>query len=322
MGENLPKLDELMKQPAVFMFLLFLAVAVLSYAVFGLFVRRYDNPLRQRLRGPERDDLATHTDKKQRGALPPIVERLSKAAARPLMPTQREDVSRLRRRLGFAGFYGTGAMHIFAGFRILLMLGGAGAGLLIGLWAESLFIGLWLACTIALLGLVLPNIWLGYRIRTRQRLLQESLPDALDLMVVCVEAGLTIDAAIQRVGQEIALAHPEISRELAMTHLETRIGVQRADALRNLGHRTGSASLQSLAAMLVQAERFGTSIGTALRVHADSLRVKRQHEAEERAAKTTVKLAFPVVLFIFPTVIAVLGGPAFILFFKSPLFDN
>ena len=103
--------------------------------------------------------------------------------------------------------------------------------------------------------------------------------------------------------------------------METRIGITRVEALRNLGFRTGSASLQSLAAMLVQAERFGTSIGQALRVHAESLRDKRRYAAEEQAAKTTVKLAFPVVLFIFPTVLVVLGGPAFILFYKSPLFQ-
>ena len=104
--------------------------------------------------------------------------------------------------------------------------------------------------------------------------------------------------------------------------METRIGISRIEALRNLGFRTGSASLQSLAAMLVQAERFGTSIGQALRVHAESLRDKRRYAAEEQAAKTTVKLAFPVVLFIFPTVLLVLGGPAFILFFKSPIFSQ
>jgi tight adherence protein C len=103
--------------------------------------------------------------------------------------------------------------------------------------------------------------------------------------------------------------------------METRVGVSRIEALRNLGIRTGCASIQSLSAMLVQAERFGTSIGTALRVHAESLRIKRQHAAEERAAKTTVKLAFPVVLFIFPTVVLVLGGPAFILFLQSALFN-
>jgi tight adherence protein C len=105
-------------------------------------------------------------------------------------------------------------------------------------------------------------------------------------------------------------------------HMETRVGVSRIDALRNLGQRTGCASLQSLAAMLVQTERFGTSIAQALRVHAESLRAKRQHSAEEQAAKTTVKLAFPVVLFIFPTLLVVLGGPGFIMFLKMPIFNR
>src|SRR5437016_3869869 len=113
---------------------------------------------------------------------------------------------------------------------------------------------------------------------------------ALDLMVVCVEAGLTLDASVQRVGNEIAMAHPDISREFGITHMETRVGLARVDALRNLGQRTGSPALQSLAAMLVQTERFGTSIAQALRVHAESLRVKRQFAAEENAAKASVKL--------------------------------
>lgn len=311
-----------MQQPALFTACLFGAVSVLSYAIFGLLMKRYDSPLRQRLRGPERDDAIPRPEQAKKSALPPIVERLSRAAGKPLLPKQREAMSRLRRRLGYAGFYSAPAVHIFAGFKIILMCAGVAAGVLIGFATESVGIGAWLVCSFGLLGLVIPNLWLGFRLRARQVVLQHSLPDALDLMVVCVEAGLTVDAALQRVGEEIALAHPEISRELAMTHMETRIGVARSDALRNLGQRTGCAALQSLAAMLVQAERFGTSIGTALRVHAESMRVKRQHEAEERAAKTTVKLAFPVVLFIFPTVIIVLGGPAFILFFKSPLFDN
>src|SRR5207244_3041127 len=140
--------------------------------------------------------------------------------------------------------------------------------------------------------------------------------------VVCVESGLTLDAALQRVGQEIALAHPDISKEFGITHMETRVGLSRVDALRNLGQRTGSASLQSLAAMLVQTERFGTSIAQALRVHAESLRVKRQFAAEEQAAKASVKLIFPVVLFIFPTLLSVLAGPAFILLFKSSIFTS
>ena len=171
-------------------------------------------------------------------------------------------------------------------------------------------------------GYIVPAFWLSGRIKRRRRSLDAALPDALDLMVVCVESGLTLDASIQRVGSEIALAHPDISREFGITHMETRVGLSRVDALRNLGQRTGCASLQSLAAMLVQTERFGTSIAQALRVHAESLRVRRQHAAEEQAAKTTVKLAFPIVLFIFPTLLMVLGAPAIILLLKSPMFNR
>jgi tight adherence protein C len=319
-------LTDMLDQRTIFVGCLFGAVSVLAYAIFGLLVRSDASRLRRRLRGPDgsgraADETATVASAK-RGGVSPLMDRITKAAAGPLMPKQREEQSRLRKRLGYAGVYSPAGMHIFVGSKIVLLCCGALAGLVIGSGADSAMLAIWLVCMLGVLGMALPGMWLSYRIRRRQSTLQASLPDALDLMVVCVEAGLTIDAAIQRVGQEIALAHPEIATELGITHMETRIGLSRVDALRNLGHRTGSAALQSLAAMLVQAERFGTSIGTALRVHAESLRVKRQHAAEEQAAKTTVKLAFPVVLFIFPTVVAVLGGPAFILFFKSPLFSG
>jgi tight adherence protein C len=135
------------------------------------------------------------------------------------------------------------------------------------------------------------------------------LPDALDLMVVCVEAGLTVDSAMQRVGQELGLAHPELSRELGIAHMETRVGLSRQEAMKNLGVRTGSSALQSLAAMLIQADRFGTSIASALRIHAESLRNSRQAAAEELAAKASVKMSFPLVLFIFPATFIVLAGP-------------
>ncbi|MGH7176448.1 MAG: type II secretion system F family protein [Tepidisphaeraceae bacterium] len=294
------------------------AATTLAYLLVAPLLRAGDNPLAQRLRG-----AGESRPPPSEGGIGPIMQRLSAAAAKPLLPKRRDEQSRLRKRLGFAGFYTNSAMHIFVGSKILIMAAGALGGFVAGLMVTEYFaLTVWMSAMCGLLGYMLPTIWLSLEIRRRQWALQTSLPDALDLMVVCVEAGLTIDAAIQRVGQEIALAHADISRELGITHMETRLGVSRIDALRNLGKRTGSAPLQSLAAMLVQAEKFGTSIGQALRVHADSLRVKRQHLAEEKAAKTTVKLAFPVVLFIFPTVIMVLGGPAFILLFKSPLFSG
>jgi tight adherence protein C len=138
-------------------------------------------------------------------------------------------------------------------------------------------------------------------------------------MVICVESGLTIDATLQRVGQELQLGQPILSRELGITHMESRIGVPRPEAFRNLGQRTGNPSVQALTAMLIQAERFGTSIAVALRIQAESLRIKRQYLAEEMAAKASVKMSFPLVLFVFPAVLIVLGGPMIIQFMESGL---
>jgi tight adherence protein C len=315
----MPQID-LLNQQQVFALLLFTAVFVMAWVLLGVLLKRDENPLKNRLKSPTRSIEVDDIPKE--GVFAPLVNRISRAAAAPLMPKQREEHSRLRKRLIFAGMYSNSAMHLFVGARIMLLLGGLAFGALVALSFKEPLLSISAAAFVGLLGFVLPLLWLSGRINKRRRKLESSLPDVLDLMVVCVEAGLTLDAAVQRVGHEISLAHPEISQELGITHMETRIGISRVDALRNLGHRTGSPSLQSLAAMLVQAERFGTSIAAALRVFADSLRTKRQYAAEEQAAKTTVKLAFPVVLFIFPTVLVVLGGPAFILFYRSPLFAN
>ncbi|CAN5460892.1 type II secretion system F family protein [soil metagenome] len=311
---------EVSAQQLAFAACLFGAVAMVGYVLVGLILKSDRDPLHERLRGGA--DSATMDARVRTAGVSPMVDRISKAVAKPLMPKDREEVSRVRRRFAHAGIYSTTAIHLFVLCKIILCGGAVALGILVGLVNRDPMIGAMVAAFGGLLGVVLPSMWLSMRIRRRQWALQSALPDALDLMVVCVEAGLTIDAAIQRVGHEIALAHPDISRELGITHMETRVGVARVDALRNLGIRTGCASIQSLSAMLVQAERFGTSIGTALRVHAESLRIKRQHAAEERAAKTTVKLAFPVVFFIFPTVIIVLGGPACILLVKSAWFSQ
>lgn len=315
-------LQSLTQQQLLFAACLFGAVTMAAYVVINLILKGDRDPLRERLQGGvNRLSVALEQPGRSSGALPPVMQPFIKAVAEPLMPKDREEVSRVRRRFAHAGIYSTAAIQLFVTCKIILCAGGVVLGVVVGLSKSDPLIGAVLGAFAAVIGLMMPGIWLSLRISRRQWALQSALPDALDLMVVCVEAGLTIDAAIQRVGHEIALAHPDISRELGITHMETRVGVTRVDALRNLGLRTGVSSIQSLSAMLVQAERFGTSIGQALRVHAESLRVKRQHAAEERAAKTTVKLAFPVVLFIFPTVVLTLGGPAFILFLKSALFN-
>jgi tight adherence protein C len=311
----------LTQQELMFGALLFATVSVLAYALSGLVFSR--DPVVKRLRSAEVLEGPTlRADRRPgREVVVPVVERIGHAAAKPFMPKSAAKQNTLRRKLMYAGYYSSSAMEMIVGVQVILLAGGLVSGYMIG----SIFGGLStyvFLYAFGVCGFFLPRLWLSRQIKLRRRAMDSALPDALDLLVVCVESGLTLDAAIQRVGQEIALAHPEISKEFGITNMETRVGVSRIDALRNLGQRTGCASLQSLAAMLVQTERFGTSIAQALRVHAESLRVKRQHSAEEQAAKTTVKLAFPVVLFIFPTLMVVLGGPAFILFFESPMFHK
>jgi tight adherence protein C len=162
----------------------------------------------------------------------------------------------------------------------------------------------------ATFGWLVPQYYVKRRIRKRQLELQRALPDTLDLLVVCVEAGLGLNQALVRVSSEIEHVSETMSEELMLTNLEIRAGTPRDESLRNLGERTGLGDLKSLTAMLVQTDRFGTSIATALRVHSDTMRVKRRQRAEEAAAKTTIKLVFPLVLFIFPAMFVVILGPA------------
>src|SRR5438552_12197355 len=196
-------------------------------------------------------------------------------------PKGREKQSKLRRQLGQAGIYSASATRLVAGAKALSLFAGLGVGYLAGQYFNNILLGVSLG---GLLGYVLPTFWLLQKIKNTKKQLNLSLPDALDLMVVCIEAGLTVDAAMQRVGTELSIAHPALSREFGIAHMETRVGLSRSEALRNLGQRTGAESVQALATMLIQADRFGTSIAQALRVHADSLRVQRQQAAEEMAA--------------------------------------
>src|SRR5688572_214925 len=311
----------LTQQELIFGILLFATAAVLAYSLSGLVFSK--DAVSRRLRSTEPSDPqhVVTPRRSSREVMVPVMERIGHAAARPFMPKTAAKQSSLRKQVMHAGFYSASGMELVVGVKVILLA----IGLLTGYFIGSSVGGRWVYVFIYMFGVagyLLPGLWLSSRIKSRRRSIDAALPDALDLLVVCVESGLTLDAAVQRVGQEIALAHPEISREFGITNMETRVGVSRIDALRNLGQRTGCASLQSLAAMLVQTERFGTSIAQALRVHADGLRIKRQHAAEEQAAKTTVKLAFPVVLFIFPTLLVVLGAPALILLINSPMFKK
>jgi len=162
------------------------------------------------------------------------------------------------------------------------------------------------------LGYLLPDMWLTWRVGSRQRKLRRGLPDALDLLVICVEAGLGLDQALLKVSQDMKISHPELSEELQFVNLEMRIGKTRIEALRELARRTGLDDIKALTAMLIQTERFGTSIAQSLRVYSDDMRIKRRQRAEEMSAKTSVKMVPPLVFFIFPALMVVILGPAMI----------
>jgi tight adherence protein C len=165
-------------------------------------------------------------------------------------------------------------------------------------------------------GWILPRFILEKRVAKRQEIIRLSLPDALDLMVVSVEAGLGLDQAIQHVGRELQQSHPQLSEELSLITLEMRAGKRRSDALRNLAERTGEPEVRKLVAILIQNDRFGTSMGESLRNHSDFLRVRRRQEAEERAGKVGVKLVFPIFFFILPSMMIVAAGPGLLQIFK------
>jgi tight adherence protein C len=235
------------------------------------------------------------------------LKRLGKVAPKSL-----SEMTKLQQRLVRSGFRGKEALPTFVGIRMGVAL------LFFVLAATPLFYrtSIPLALGIGGLGYILPGMVLARLEKRRQHKIQLSLPDALDLLVVSVEAGLGLDQAIQRVGEELAFAHRDLSDELRLINLELRAGKARAEALHNLAERTGVDDVASLVAMLVQTDKFGTSIAQSLRVHSDTLRTKRRQRAEEAAAKTGVKMVFPLVFCIFPAIFVVTVGPAAIKFIQ------
>ena len=172
---------------------------------------------------------------------------------------------------------------------------------------------------LVVLGFYLPNLWLKWRIAKRKEKILEGFPDALDLMVVCLEVGTGLDAAISRVGEEMKLNSKVLSEEFKLLSLELRAGKHRRDALKNLALRTDLEDVSELVTLLIQTDKFGTSVAQALRVHSDSMRIKRYQRAEEVATKLPVKLLFPLILFIFPSLFVILLGPAVIQIFRTLL---
>ena len=248
----------------------------------------------------------------------PVAEVIITEVVKPIvdfLPPSPKNVRRLRRRLMQAGYLGDNAVTIYravalTSFLLLPMLVTFILTVPMARSFDSSTVGLILVSFG--FGIFLPSFMLSRQITKRQHRIRRSLPDALDLMVVCVEAGLGLNAALDRVGREMELVEPALAQELTTTNLEIRAGRPRDEALRNLGDRTGVEDLKALVAMLVQTDRFGTSIADSLRVFSDSMRTKRRQRAEEMVAKAAIKLIFPLLLFIFPALLIVLMGPALI----------
>jgi tight adherence protein C len=234
-------------------------------------------------------------------------------------PRDEEEIFGLRMRLLQAGYRRHNASLAFFGYKTFFSV----LFPVIFFFSKVVFVRsvppgsfLTIAVLLAVTGFYLPNLWLKIKINGRQQKMLEGFPDALDLMVVCVEAGMGLDAAINRVGEEMKLRNAVVSEEFRLMGLELRAGKLRRDALRNLGIRTGLDDVKSLMTLLIQTDKFGTSVAQALRVHSDSMRTKRYQKAEEIAAKLPVKLVFPLILFIFPSLFVVIIGPAVIRIFR------
>lgn len=238
-----------------------------------------------------------------------------------LLPRTEAEVSVVQQRLIRAGFRQDSAIKIFYGAKVVVPLALCVVALISQIASYSPFF-VYAMCLG--LGFLAPDFWLGRRISKRQNAIRRSLPDVLDLLVICVEAGLSLDQATARAAEELRLSQPIISDELGIVVLEQRAGRARGDAWKHLAERTAVDSVRNLVNVLVQSEKFGTSIGKTLRIHSDTLRTQRRQIVEEQAAKTTVKLVFPLVFFIFPSLFVVTVGPAAIIMSESfqKLFSN
>ncbi|TFW73079.1 type II secretion system protein [Methylotenera oryzisoli] len=293
----------------IYLVLIFITVFVVAMVIFGQFSA---SPLEARLQ-ILKDDNAESTED-----YPAWVSRIVKLTgpiAKLSLPKEGWEKSQLRIRFMNAGLRSPSVPILFFAAKTILTFALPSLFVLYTVISGAVIRPddlMMLLILLAAIGYFLPNAVLSHRIDKRKREIFESFPDALDLIIVCVEAGLGLDAALARVGEEMHVRSPILGEELHLINLELRAGSSRERALRNLALRTGVEEIDTLVAMLVQSDRFGTNISDSLRVHADSLRTKRRLLAEEAAAKIAVKLLFPLIFFIFPSMLLVLLGPAFI----------
>lgn len=287
----------------------FTSVGLVSWTLASLALSR-SAPDRKRLQqlagsaGPQRTLIKT-----------PLSDASSKLATRinMIVPVSPAELPRLQRRLGKAGYQGMTPVMVFVAAQIVCCIMFAG----LALWFLPGDLRSWILTALAAaIGYFAPSLFLDYKTAQRKKVIGNGLPDALDLFVVCLEAGSSLDQAIVKAGNELEIAYPALAEELRMLNLETRAGKPRLEAFRNLAARTGVDDVRALVTMLVQTDKFGTSLGQALRTQAASARTKRRQRAEERAQKIGVKLVFPLVFMLFPAFYVVILGPAVIQFIR------
>jgi tight adherence protein C len=304
---------------------IFIAVTAIAWTVIGR-VTGEDKPRAEarldmlKKRSTSRgDDPAEDKQKKKNAALTAVLEKATSPLADTVTGNEKE-MGKLREKLVNAGFRRESAPVVFKGMQLIIAGTGLFIGGVFGVLTEGLSQPMLLkAAGGVVIGFFIPSLLLGHLAKKRMEKVFLGLPDALDLMVVCVEAGLGMDQALRKVAEEMHKSHKEIGEEFGIANQQLQFGSSRADVLKALGFRSGVADLKQLASILIQADKFGSSVATALRVQSDSMRVKRRQIAEEKAAKTAVKMIFPLVLFIFPGIFVVLVGPAGINMYRNML---
>ena len=299
--------------------------AIVFAAVLGAMHLSTPRDMSRRIEQAGGVNVAAASEQLDDGAQTPWYEKLveiSQPISKLSVPKDGCEQSALRVQLMNAGWRSANAAPVYLAAKTALALAFPLVAMLAlygSSFASSLLERAIVLVVLAALGYYLPNVVLSRRIASRQRSIVEDFPDALDLLTVCVEAGLSLDASLMKVGEEIRMRSAVVASELELMLLEMRSGFAKEKALRNFSLRTGVEDIDSFSAMLIQAERFGTSIGASLRVLSDTLRTRRRMRAEERAAKIALKLLFPLIFFIFPALLVVLMGPAMIHIYRDLL---
>ena len=306
-------MQELLNNPYLLPVCIFVAVALGMWSVADMFAVK-SNEAEDRLRrikGVSASASINEAKSKRRDEIKQWVEKTSTALADSVKPKTEKEANKLRQQLSYAGLRSDSAQSIYLATKVCLLVGGTLFGLTgVGLFSNGSATSWVMGFSVGLLMFFLPGIVLSSVIKSRKQQIVLSMPDCLDLLVVCVEAGLGLDHAMRKVSDEMAESNPVLAYEISLTNMHLQMGRTREESLQDLSDRNGAEELTSLAQMLIQADRFGTSIAQALRVQSEALRIKRRQKAEEKASKTAVQLLFPLVLFIFPGIFVVLVGPA------------